>query len=86
MLSIIIFVNLFLFAFTKEDSCSVQDVYEENSDCSSRLTLDPKWQKYLKEYEAAKDSVNSCTTPDSNLHCAYEQTIDDDLGQFTSIT
>ena len=86
MLSIFIFVNLFLFAFTKEDSCSSDDVFEENSDDCSSIKPHSRWEKYLKAYEEAQVNSDSCTSQDSKLHCAYEQTIDSDLEQFSSIT
>lgn len=86
MLSIFIFVNLFLFAFTKEDSCSSDDVFEENSDDCSSIKPHSRWEKYLKAYEEAQVNSDSCTSHDSKLHCAYEQTIDSDLEQFSSIT
>ena len=87
MLSIFIFLNLFLFAFTKEDSCS-NDVFEDKNsddDCSS-IKPHSRWQKYLKAYEEAQINYESCTSRDSKLPCAYEQTIDSDLEQFSSIT
>jgi len=87
MLSVLIFVNLISFVFTQQDSCSIDQFDEKNDENCSSLKIPSEWQKFLQDYQKAKEASDECDdSKESKFHCVFSDVMDKDLDQFESIT